>query len=312
MQTRVLTFAVLLCLLYLPATTPGYAQSSPEQATVIFYRADKFAGKAVRFSLSQNGQSLGYLLAGTEIVRSFDPGTYTFTASSPSVDGTDQITLTVQAGVTYRVEGEVLMGWPVGRTKFVNVSESGTPTQTSSPPASAAPSAPSATKPKPAAGRPEQGNFDAAALGLASFSGQWQMQMWSLTADGNKQHASGTVSGIQDDANSIRLVVNEFSADYLPNATGGGEAVISVNPQLGVSLLSKLPASQGDLRFAGRFGDGRYVFFLVGSGGETMTGVERSSMRIEFAANSDGTWVAETYNSMDGKTVLVQSATFSN
>ena len=77
MRLPVLALAMLAGFLSLPVTTPGYAQSSPDQGTVIFYRSDKFAGKAVRFNVSQNGQPIGQLLAGTEIVRALDPGTYT-------------------------------------------------------------------------------------------------------------------------------------------------------------------------------------------------------------------------------------------
>ncbi|MGI9221953.1 MAG: hypothetical protein ACR2QS_13055 [Woeseiaceae bacterium] len=308
MRKTSLMLALLLGLLYLPATNPGYAQSSPNQATVIFHRADNFAGKAVRFNISQNGQSLGQLLAGTQIVRSLDPGTYTFVASSTSLDGIDQLTLKVEAGVTYRIEGKVLMGWPVGRAKFGSVSESGAPTRSTSPPASATKAATPHSGP---AGNPSGSqNFEAASLGLKGFRGQWQMQMWSLTADGVKLHGEGSVSGIQDDANSIRLVVNELSAAHIPNAIGGGEVVIAVHPELGLTLTSKLPASDSDLNFAGQYRNGRYVFYLIGGSGETMTGVDRSSMRLEFAAEGVGTWVAESYITVDGQTSIIQSARF--
>ena len=306
MRKTSLVLAILLGLLYLPATTPGYAQSSPNQGTVIFHRADKFGGKAVRFNIRQNGQSLGQLLAGTQIVRSLDPGTYTFVASSTSLDGIDQLTLTVEAGVTYHIEGKILMGWPVGRAKFGSVSESGTPTRSTSPPASATAAAPSS----PAADQSGKEDLEAASLGLKGFRGQWQMQMWSMTADGVKLHGEGSVSGIQDEANSIRLVVNHLSAAHIPNATGGGEVVIAVHPELGLTLTSKLPASETDLNFAGQYRNGRYVFYLIGGSGETMTGVDRSSMRLEFGADGIGTWVAETYVTSNGQALLIQSARF--
>jgi hypothetical protein len=301
MRLPILALAVFAGFLSLDAATPGYAQSSPAQGTVIFFRSDKFGGKAVRFNLSQNGQSLGQLLAGTEIVRTFDPGTYTFVASSTSVDGIDQITLNVQAGVTYRVEGKVMMGWPVGRAKFAGVTESGTPTRTTA--SAPAPAASTASKPASA-------NVDAAVLGLKAFRGDWQMQMWSLSADGSKQHADGSVSGVQDDANSIRLTVNEISMPGVGNAIGTGQVTIAVHPQAGLTLTSKLPASKTDLSFAGQFRNGRYVFYLIDDSGETMTGVERSSMRLEFATEGVGSWVAESYVTVDSQTFLIQSARF--
>ena len=301
MRLPVLALATLAGFLSLPVTTPGYAQSSPDQGTVIFFRSDKFAGKAVRFNLSQNGMSIGQLLAGTEIVRTLDPGTYTFVASSTSLDGIDQITLNVQAGVTYRVEGKVIMGWPVGRAKFAGVTESGTPTRTTT--SAPAPAAAPASKPASA-------NIDAAVLGLKAFRGDWQMQMWSLNADGSKQHAEGTVSGVQNDANSVRLTVNEISMPGVENAIGTGQVTIAVHPQAGLTLTSQLPASGTDLNFAGQFRNGRYVFYLIGGSGNTMTGIDRSSMRLEFAAEGVGTWVAESYVTVDNQTFLIQSARF--
>lgn len=299
---RVLVLAVLAAVLYLPAPTPGFAQASPDQATVIFYRSDKFAGKAVRFNVSQDGQPIGQLLAGTEIVRVLDPGTYTFVASSVSLDGTDHITLTVEAGVTYRIEGKILMGWPVGRTKFANISQSGTPTRSATSTAESV-EVPSARKPVSA-------SVDAAVLGLKTFRGEWQMQMWSLNADGSKQHAEGRVSGVQDDGNSVRLTVNEISMPGVANAIGTGQATIAVHPQAGLTLTSKLPASKTDLSFTGQFRNGRYVFYLIGGSGETMTGVDRSSMRLEFAADGIGSWVAESYITVDGQSFIIQSARF--
>jgi len=302
MRLPVLALAVLAGFLSLPVATPGYAQSSPDQGTVIFYRGNQLKGKAMRFNITQNGMQFGQLSPGTEIVRQLDPGSYTFVVSSPSLDGTDQLTLNVQAGMTYRVEGKILFSWPVGRPKFGGVQESGTPTRTT-----AAAPAPAAAAP---ASQPASANIDAAVLGLKAFRGDWQMDMWSLTADGSKQYAEGSVSGVQDDNNSIRLTVNEVSMPGVENAIGTGQVVIAIHPQAGLTLTSKLPASGTDLNFAGQFRNGRYVFYLIGGGGETMTGVDRSSMRLEFATEGVGTWVAESYVTVDGQTFLIQSARF--
>mgnify|MGYP001826916174 FL=1 len=285
----------------LPITTPGYAQASPEQGTVIFHRANKAKAKATRFNISQDGMPIGQLLAGTELVRVLDPGTYTFVASSVSLDGIDQLTLRVEAGVTYRIEGEVLWGWPIGRPKFSNVIESGTPTRSST-----------AAAPAPAvpASKPASASIDAAVLGLKAFRGDWQMEMWSLTADGTKQYAEGSVAGVQDDNNSVRLTVNEISMPGVESAIGTGQVTIAVHPQAGLTLTSQLPASGTDLNFAGQFRNGRYVFYLIGGGGNTMTGIDRSSMRLEFATDGIGAWVAESYVTVDGQTFLIQSARF--
>ena len=269
---------------------------------MIFYRGNQLGGKVIPFNITQNGIQFGQLAPGTEIVRQLDPGGYTFVVSTPSLDGTDQLTLNVQAGMTYRIEGKILMSWPMGRPKFGSVQESGTPTRTIAPESAPAVAAP--------ASQPASANIDAAVLGLRAFRGDWQMDMWSLTADGNKQYAQGSVSGVQDDKNSVSLTVNEISMPGVECAIGTGQVTISVHPQAGLTLTSKLPASGTDLNFAGRFRNGRYVFYLIGGSGNTMTGVDRSSMRLEFATEGVGVWVAESYVTVDGQTFLIQSARF--
>ncbi len=52
---------------------------------------------------------------------------------------------------------------------------------------------------------------------------------------------------------------------------------------------------------------GRYIFYLFdGSGGETATGMPRSSVRVEIRSLDFDTWVAETYSSVDGQSIQVQ------
>ena len=54
-----------------------------------------------------------------------------------------------------------------------------------------------------------------------------------------------------------------------------------------------------------------YNFYLIGSsGGETMTGVMRSSVRVEVRSSGPELWVADTYSYVNGKDTQVQSYRF--
>jgi len=44
--------------------------------------------------------------------------------STPSVAGSDLITLDIDAGETYFVRGEILIGWPAGRPRLTQEQES--------------------------------------------------------------------------------------------------------------------------------------------------------------------------------------------
>ena len=288
--------------------TTAEAQLEPGKAQVVFHRPDKFKGKATRFNIDQDGRQIGQLLAGTELSVTLDPGTYTFTASATSLDGVDQITLTVVAGMTYRVKGEVLAGWPVGRPKFTDVSESGAVANESTLGASPGAPDPARAASPPTDGPPQVTSIESARAGLKSMVGEWDMEMWSLTADGEKIRGVGSVVGSAVGDYSVRLTVNEFSAPEMPNAKGGATVQISSHPERGLSLTSDIRVTDEKLRLTGQFEAGKYVFYLIGAGGESMTGVQRSSVRLEFERVDENNWSANTYSSVDGRTTQIQSA----
>ena len=115
--------AVALLAVLATLSAPVYAQVGPDQGLVVFHRADLMKGRAIKFNIEMDGRPIGQLPAGSEFSIPVDPGSYTFTVRVPAWDGMDYLTLNVEAGKTYRVEGEILWGWPVGRPKFKNVSE---------------------------------------------------------------------------------------------------------------------------------------------------------------------------------------------
>jgi hypothetical protein len=89
---------------------------------VILSRDDKFKGKGIRFNMDINGQRL-QLLAGNTVRVPLPVGTHTLSVWSPSLEGQDSITIDVQEGWIYHVEGYIRWGYPAGRAKFKSVSE---------------------------------------------------------------------------------------------------------------------------------------------------------------------------------------------
>jgi hypothetical protein len=90
---------------------------------VVFYRPSKAKGGGIRFNMRGSNGLQHSLLNGTYLVEQLEPGEYTYTVSSPSVDATDAIVISVKAAEVYFVRGDLAVGWPAWRTKFAVVSE---------------------------------------------------------------------------------------------------------------------------------------------------------------------------------------------
>ena len=85
---------------------------------VIFYRERHFTGGGVSYKVLDNGTRIGGLPNGAYFVYQATPGVHKFTAST---EVTDEKPLTVEAGKTYYVRGEVQMGVFVGRPHLIIV-----------------------------------------------------------------------------------------------------------------------------------------------------------------------------------------------
>ena len=320
-QTRPKTL-ILFLLCSMMATPLALAQdggASSQQGTVVFTRADKFKGKAIRFNMNQNGQPVGQLLAGSTLELKVDPGTYTYTVWSPSLDGQDSLTIDVQAGYTYHVEGVVLWGYPAGRAKFRLTGETGPGPSSVAASGNAAP----AGQPDNALAGAALGNVAASSptveagergrLGLRSFAGDWELDVWSLAADGSKLRGEGMATGAVDDAGNVVVTITEFSSSDFAGATGGGEIEIAYDEQRGFSLVTDFQFSEEVLQFSGQFdgSTGVYTFYLFGSSAGTIaTGAERTSVQVEIRSLDPRSWLADTWSSVDGQRTHVQSYRF--
>jgi hypothetical protein len=86
------------------------------KALVIFYRERHFVGGGVSYKVFDNGARIGGLPNGAYFVYQATPGAHKFTASTES---TAEHVLTLEAGKTYYIRGEVHMGVMVGRPELV-------------------------------------------------------------------------------------------------------------------------------------------------------------------------------------------------
>jgi len=85
---------------------------------VIVYRERHFTGGGVSYKVFDNGTRIGGLPNGAYFVYQAKPGVHKFTAST---EVTDEKALTVEAGKTYYIRGEVQMGVLVGRPHLIIV-----------------------------------------------------------------------------------------------------------------------------------------------------------------------------------------------
>jgi hypothetical protein len=182
-----LSAAALFSILTLPlsyAPTANSQEAGSGEGLVVFTRASAMKGKAMRFNLEQDGRPIGQLLSGTTIEVPLSPGTYTFSVSAPSLDGRDTITINVEAGKTYHVTGEIRWGWPTGRPKFSDMTESGVATAAVEPVPQAsevlAGAALGAAAPQQSTtGHISRTPDEAGRIGLRNFVGDWDLEMWS-------------------------------------------------------------------------------------------------------------------------------------
>lgn len=102
-----------------PAATAAPAASvdanvgaPPEgKGQIVFFREKKFAGAAVKYKVREGETELGKLSSGTYFVNVAEPGTHEYTVHS---EAKDVLTLEIEPGETYYVQGTVTMGFMVG------------------------------------------------------------------------------------------------------------------------------------------------------------------------------------------------------
>lgn len=107
------------CFLLLISTSLNAQTEIPEveegKGLVVFYRAKKMKGGAIKFTVKDNRGEYGQLTNGSMISVPVEPGSNTFWSQ---VISNDSITFEVEAGKVYYIEATVKMGVVAGRPKF--------------------------------------------------------------------------------------------------------------------------------------------------------------------------------------------------
>lgn len=88
------------------------ASAESGSGTVVFFRPSKFVGAAVGFKVRENGTELGKLRNGKYFVLKVAPGVHQYEVHSETKD---VLTLEVEAGQTYYVQGVLGVGIVAGR-----------------------------------------------------------------------------------------------------------------------------------------------------------------------------------------------------
>jgi len=104
---------------------PAFAAEIPEakadKALVVFYRVKSMKGGAIGFNVMQGQEAIGALANGSMFYRYVDPGQHTFWSQ---VISQDAVTIDVEAGKTYYIEGVTLIGLVVARPQLRRADES--------------------------------------------------------------------------------------------------------------------------------------------------------------------------------------------
>jgi hypothetical protein len=96
------------------ATAVAGKVGAPEagKAQIVFFRPSKFTGAAIGFKVREGDTELGKLRNGKYFIAQIEPGTHQYTVHSETKD---VLTMEVEAGETYYVQGTITMGFMAGR-----------------------------------------------------------------------------------------------------------------------------------------------------------------------------------------------------
>jgi hypothetical protein len=95
-------------------------EAKADKALVVFYRVKSMKGGAIGFNVKQGDAVIGALANGSMFYRYVEPGQHTFWSQ---VISQDAVTLDVEAGKTYYIEGVTLIGLVVARPQLRQVDE---------------------------------------------------------------------------------------------------------------------------------------------------------------------------------------------
>jgi hypothetical protein len=100
-----------------PMSTAASVVGTPEagKAQIVFFRASKFTGSAIKVAIYEGDKPLGVLKSGTYFVVSAEPGKHEYAVNAK---GKDPLPMELEAGEIYYVNGSISMGFVKGNSNL--------------------------------------------------------------------------------------------------------------------------------------------------------------------------------------------------
>ena len=102
-----------------PKQAPVVASPNPDKALVYIFRGSHFIGAGVTYYVMEDTERIGALCNGSYFFHYANPGVHTYTAETESKAA---VTLDCKPEETYYIEGDVGIGFLIGRPKLMQVS----------------------------------------------------------------------------------------------------------------------------------------------------------------------------------------------
>ncbi len=122
MNRRAFGFGLIATATYVGSATAATIPSPQSgKGLIMLFRPRRAMGAAIRFQVTTAHAPVGNLSNGSVIAFQAPPDQHIFTVSTPSVTGSDAITVDIKAGETAYIRADMRAGWPAGRGKFLRM-----------------------------------------------------------------------------------------------------------------------------------------------------------------------------------------------
>ena len=106
---------------YVEEKTPPQLRANENTAAIYFFREWAFTGGGMSYFITEDTRNIGLLKAGSYFVYLANPGKHTYSAET---EARSSVTLDVQPGQVYFIEGGIGMGFWAGRPQLAEVTKS--------------------------------------------------------------------------------------------------------------------------------------------------------------------------------------------
>ena len=105
---------------YVEEKSPPQMQADAQSAAIIFFREWAFTGGGMSYFITEDTNNIGLLKAGSYFTYRATPGKHTYSAET---EARSSVTLDIQPGQTYYIEGGIGMGFWAGRPQLSEVTK---------------------------------------------------------------------------------------------------------------------------------------------------------------------------------------------